>query len=119
MTAQNLLALAGELPGDPACEDLSKLDAVLARPCARYLGREVCGTDWLKAAAMLETAVRLRPLEKHNDLFAWVIARVFLDMNGHWLDAPPEAALDLVSDSRHGRVTVPQIAARLRKWAAG
>ncbi|WP_328373731.1 fic family toxin-antitoxin system, toxin component (plasmid) [Streptomyces sp. NBC_00445] len=118
LTAQNLLTLAGELPGDPACEDLSKLDAILARPRAHYLGRDVCGTDWLKAAAMLETAVRLRPLAEHNDLFAWVVARVFLDMNGHPLHAPPEAALDLVSDSRHDRVTVPQIAARLRKWAA-
>jgi hypothetical protein len=43
-------------PDDPACEDLSKLDAILARPRARCLGRDVCGTDWLKAAAMLETA---------------------------------------------------------------
>lgn len=117
LTAQHLLAIAGELPDDPACEDLSVLDSILARPRAHYLGRDVCGTDWLKAAAMLETAARLRPLEQHNDVFAWAVARVFLDMNGHPLDAPPQAALELVADSRDGRATVPQIAARLRVWS--
>ncbi|WP_329295977.1 fic family toxin-antitoxin system, toxin component [Streptomyces sp. NBC_01455] len=118
LTTQHLLSLAGELPDDPACDDLSVLDSILARPRARYLGRDVCGSDWLKAAAMLETAARLRPLERHNDIYAWVIARVFLDMNGHHLGAPPDEALKLVAASRDERVSVPEIAARLRAWSA-
>jgi hypothetical protein len=36
LTVPHLLSIAGELPDDPACEDLSKLDAILARPRARY-----------------------------------------------------------------------------------
>jgi prophage maintenance system killer protein len=118
LTTPHLLSIASELPDDPACEDLSKLDSILARPRANYLGRDVCGTDWLKAAAMLETTARLRPLERHNDLFAWSVAFVFLDMNGHPLNAPADDALSLVADSREDRVTVPQVAAQLRKWAA-
>ena len=118
LTTQHLLTIASELPDDPACDDLSKLDAILARPRAHYLGRDVCGTDFLKAAAMLETAARLRPLERHNDVFAWSVAFVFLDMNGHEIHAPADDALALVIDSREDRVTVPQIAAQLRKWAS-
>jgi death-on-curing protein len=117
LSTPHLLTIASEVPDDPACEDLSKLDAILARPRAHYLGRDVCANDWIKAAAMLETAARLRPLERHNDLFAWACARVFLDLNGHPLDAPPAAALALVEDSREDRITVVQIAAQLRKWA--
>jgi hypothetical protein len=83
---------------------------------ARWVG-VVCGTDWLKATATLETAARLRPLEVHNNVFAWPIARVFLELNGHVLQGAPADALALVAASREDRITVPQIAAQLRKWA--
>jgi prophage maintenance system killer protein len=55
-------------------------------------------------------------LEDHNDLFAWVIARIFLDMNDHPLKAPPDDALTLAAHSREDRITVPQIASQLRRW---
>jgi prophage maintenance system killer protein len=66
---------------------------------------------------MLETAARLRPLEDHNDLFAWSIARVFLELNGHTIQGATADALALAADSSEDLVTVPQIAAQLRKWA--
>jgi death-on-curing protein len=106
LTTPYVLSIAGEIPLDPQCDDLSKMDAILALPCAHYLGRDVCGTDWLKAAAMLETAARLRPLEVHNDVFAWSIARVFPELNGHVLQGAPADALALVAASREDRITV-------------
>jgi death-on-curing protein len=117
LTTPYLLNIAGEIPLDHQYDDLSKMDAILARPRAHYPGRDVCGTNWLKAAAMLETAARLRPLEDHNDAFAWSIARVFLELNGHALLGASADALALVADSREVRITVPQIATQLRTWA--
>ncbi|MFC9077946.1 hypothetical protein ACFTY7_13100 [Streptomyces sp. NPDC057062] len=46
------------------------LDAVCARVQAHHMGRDVYASDWLKAAAMLETITLHEPLEAKNDFFA-------------------------------------------------
>lgn len=46
------------------------------------MGRDVYASDWLKAAAMLETVALHEPLEAKNEFFAWLVAETFLNTNG-------------------------------------
>ncbi|TKA02238.1 hypothetical protein [Actinacidiphila oryziradicis] len=90
LTPQELLQVAQTLPGDPACHDLGVLDGICARARARYMGRDVYGSDWLKAAAMLESTALHEPLEDKNLFFAWLVAEVFLNTNGIYMQYEPE-----------------------------
>ncbi|MFE9446727.1 hypothetical protein ACFYO2_49620, partial [Streptomyces sp. NPDC006602] len=69
LTPQELLQIAQTLSGDPACLDLGVLDAACARVQAHYMDRDVYASDWLKAAAMLETITLHEPLEAKNAFF--------------------------------------------------
>jgi len=117
LTPQELLQVAQTLPGDPACRDLGVLDGICARVCARYMGRDVYGSDWLKAAAMLESTALHEPLEDKNLFFAWLVAEAFLNTNGVYMSYEPEDALALVLRAKHKSAGVQEIAAQLRAWA--
>jgi death-on-curing protein len=117
LTPQELLQVAQTLPGDPACHDLGVLDGICARAQARYMGRDVYGSDWLKAAAMLESTALHEPLEDKNLFYAWLVAEVFLNTNGIYMHYEPEDALALVLRAKHKSAGVQEIAAQLRAWA--
>ncbi|MER6205955.1 fic family toxin-antitoxin system, toxin component [Streptomyces sp. NPDC001642] len=117
LTPQELLQIAQTLPGDPDCLDLGVLDAVCARAQAHYMGRDVYASDWLKAAAMLESIALHEPLEARNSFFAWLVAETFLNTNGVTLDYKPEEALALVMRASRKDARVQELAAQLRAWA--
>jgi death-on-curing protein len=117
LTPQELLQVAQTLPGDPACHDLGVLDGICARARARYMGRDVYGSDWLKAAAMLESTALHEPLEDKNLFFAWLVAEVFLNTNGIYMQYEPEDALALVLRAKHKSAGVQEVAAQLRARA--
>ncbi|WP_055591467.1 hypothetical protein [Peterkaempfera griseoplana] len=117
LDARLLLDIASRLDGDPACDDLGVLVAVEARHRAVLMGREVYGSDWLKAGAILEELARHPCLEAQNWVFAWAATQAFLAANGHTLDYKPAAALALVRDAGAHRIGVRQIAVQLRDWA--
>ncbi len=119
LTPQELLQIAQSLPGDPDCLDLGVLDAVCARVRAHYMGRDVYASDWLKAAAMLETVALHEPLEAKNEFFAWLSAETFLNTNGQYLHYEPEEALTLVMRTKHKGARVQEVAAQLRAWSTG
>ncbi|MEU5438739.1 fic family toxin-antitoxin system, toxin component [Streptomyces sp. NPDC020719] len=119
LTPQELLQIAQTLPGDPACLDLGVLDAVCARVQAHYMGRDVYASDWLKAAAMLETIALHEPLEAKNEFFAWLVAETFLSTNGQTMRYEPEEALALVIRAKLKGARVQEVAAQLRAWSAG
>lgn len=83
------------------------------------MGRDVYASDWLKAAAMLETIVLHEPLEAKNEFFAWLVAETYLNTNGVTLDYEPEEALALVMRAKHKGARVQEIAAQLRAWSTG
>jgi prophage maintenance system killer protein len=116
LTPEELLHVAQTLPGDPACVDLGILDAACARTRACYMGRDVYSSDWLKAAALLQTLALHESLEAHNPMFAWLSAEVFLNSNLIYLQYEAKDALALVVDAGHKRAGVQEIAARLRSW---
>ncbi|MBQ1092841.1 fic family toxin-antitoxin system, toxin component [Streptomyces sp. B93] len=113
-----LLHAAELLDGDPQVDDYGPLYAAVARVNARAMERDIYGSPYLRAAALLQTLVRLPCLEHSNEAFAWHATEAYLALNGHGLDYPPKAAVALVRDAASGALGVARIARRLRDWAA-
>jgi death-on-curing protein len=117
LDASDLLVLAAAVTGgDLVVRDLGLLDSAAHRPQATVLGVEAYDTLWLKAAAMMESIIRNRPLAEGNWRLGWVAAVTFCDINGWWVDADEDAALDLVREVDRGAIEVPAIAAHLEAW---
>lgn len=95
--------------------DYSALVAAVARhrvdtPSADVTAPDAC---W-RAAALLETIVLQRPLPDRNELYGHGVAASYLAASGAHIDAFTEQWLDLVDDIRALRVSVHNIADRLR-----
>lgn len=118
LDAGDLLVLATAVTGgDLVVRDLGLLDSAAHRPRATVLGVEAYDTLWLKAASLLDSIVRTRPLVEGNWRLAWVAVVAFCDINGWWVDADEEDALDLVRALGREQTDVPGMAARLEAWA--
>ena len=118
LDASDLLMLAAAVVGgDLVVRDLGLLDAAAYRPRATVLGVEAYDTVWLKAAALLDSVVRTRPLAEGNWRLGWVAAVAMCDLNGWWIDADEDDALELVGKVGKGAVEVPQLARQLQAWA--
>jgi death-on-curing protein len=118
LDAGDLLVLAAAVTGgDLVVRDLGLLDAAAHRPRATVLGVQAYDTLWLKSAALLDSIVRTRPLAEGNWRLGWVAAVTFCDVNGWWLDADDDEALDLVREVGRGALEVPGMAVRLAAWA--
>ncbi|MFE1879643.1 fic family toxin-antitoxin system, toxin component [Streptomyces diastatochromogenes] len=113
-----LLHAAELLPGDPQVDDLGPLYAAVARVNARAMERDIYGSLYLKAAALLQTLAKLPPLEHSGDAFAWHSTEAYLALNGCRLDYPPKEAVTLVRDAASGALGVGLIGRQLRAWRA-
>lgn len=111
-----LLHAAELLPGDPQVDDYGPLFAAVARVNARALDRDINGSLYLKAAALLQTLARLPCLEHSNEAFAWHSTEAYLSLNGYRLDYPPKEAVSLVQDAASGALGVALVARQLRAW---
>lgn len=117
LDASDLLVLAAAVTGgDLVVRDLGLLDSAAHRPQATVLGVEAYDTLWLKAAALMESIIRNRPLAEGNWRLGWVAAVTFCDINAWWVDADEDAALDLVREVDRGVIEVPAVAAHLESW---
>lgn len=112
-----LLHSAGLLPGDPQVDDYGPLYAAVARVNARAMERDVYGSVYLKAAALLQTLVKLPCLEHSNEPFSWHCTEAYLAINGRRLDYPPKEAVSLVRDAASGLTGVGLIGRQLRSWS--
>ncbi|MER6038306.1 fic family toxin-antitoxin system, toxin component [Streptomyces sp. NPDC001835] len=111
-----LLHAAELLPGDPQVDDYGPLYAAVARVNARAMERDIYGSVYLKAAALLQTLARLPCLEHSNEAFAWHSTEAYLTLNGYQLDYPPKEAVALVRDAASGAAGVGLIGRQLRAW---
>jgi death-on-curing protein len=119
LDASDLLVLATAVTGgDLVVRDLGLLDAAAHRPRATVLGVEAYDTLWTKAASLLDSIVRSRPLAQGNWRLGWVAAVTLCDINGWWIDADEDDALELVRHVGRGQLDVPDAAGRLASWAA-
>lgn len=112
-----LLHAAELLPGDPQVDDYGPLYAAAARVNARALEHDVYGSIHLRAAALLQTLVRLPCLEHSNEAFAWHATEAYLGLNGYRLDYAPKEAVALVRDAASGATGVGLIGRQLRTWS--
>ncbi|MES5824532.1 fic family toxin-antitoxin system, toxin component [Streptomyces sp. RG80] len=112
-----LLHAAELLPGDPQVDDLGPLYAATARVNARALERDVYGSLYLKAAALLQTLARLPCLEHSNEAFAWHCTEAYLLLNGCPLEYPPKEAVALVRNVASGTLGVGLAGRQLRAWS--
>ncbi|MFE6270444.1 fic family toxin-antitoxin system, toxin component [Streptomyces goshikiensis] len=111
-----LLEVAQEkLPGDPDVVDFGALEAARARHCAVVMGTTVYPEPHHRAAALLQSLVRLPALEHSNELYAAVIASAFLNASGRTVKVSTDQAVDLVRQTANGR-DVRDIAAALTTW---
>ncbi|MFC5720479.1 toxin Doc [Streptomyces gamaensis] len=100
-----------------AVRDYSGLVAAVARHRVNTPSLDESNPDacW-RAATLFETVVLLRPLPSHNEFFAYGIAVAYARASGETIDAPYEHWRDLVHDVQAQRLTVFDIADRLRSW---
>jgi death-on-curing protein len=111
-----LLHSAELLDGDPQIDDYGPLYAAVARVNARAMERDIYGSPYLKAAALLQTLAKLPCLEHSGEAFAWHATEAYLILNGRQLDYAPKAAVALVRDAVTGTLGVARIARQLRDW---
>jgi death-on-curing protein len=117
LDAADLLMIATTVVGgDLVLRDPGLLDAAAYRPQATVLGAEAYPTLWLKAAALMDSLVRTRPLAEGNWRLAWLATVTFCDLNGWWIDADEDAALDVVRQVGRGEAEVPEVAHWLETW---
>ncbi|MFE3864774.1 fic family toxin-antitoxin system, toxin component [Streptomyces goshikiensis] len=111
-----LLEIAQEkLPGDPDVVDFGALEAARARHCAVVMGTTVYPEPHHRAAALLQSLVRLPALEHSNELYAAAIAAAFLNASGRTVKVSTDQAVDLVRQTTNG-LDVRDIAAALTTW---
>jgi death-on-curing protein len=119
LDASDLLVLATAVTGgDLVVRDLGLLDAAAHRPRATVLGVEAYETLWIKAAALMDSIVRSRPLAQGNWRLGWVAAVTLCDINGWWIDADEDEALDLVRQLGRGQLDIRAAGDRLADWAS-
>ncbi len=121
LSLDDALEVARLVTGEPArVRDFADLDAALTLPRQTRDGRELFPGIWDKAAALMESLGRSYALIDGNKRLTWNATWFFLGVNGHPLAEPldEEAAFQFMYDLVRGRVTAPDIAERLREFAA-
>ncbi|WOP07070.1 fic family toxin-antitoxin system, toxin component [Streptomyces cyaneofuscatus] len=113
-----LLHAAELLPGDPQVDDYGTLYAAVARVNARALERDIYGSLYLQAGALLQTLARLPCLEHSNEAYAWHCAEAYLTLNGCRLEYRPKEAVALARDAASGVKGVGLLGRQLRAWSA-
>lgn len=116
-TSDLLLLATAVSSGDVNVRDSGLLDVAAYRPRAEVLGIPAYETLWLKAATLLDSIVRTRPLHDGNWRLGWVAAVTMCDMNGWWVDADEDDALALVRTVARDAAELPQIAWYLENWS--
>ncbi|MEU9253681.1 toxin Doc [Streptomyces sp. NPDC048270] len=95
--------------------DYSGLVAAVARHRVNTPALETGKPDaYWRAAALLEQIVLLRPLPARNEYFAFGIAYAYLRASGEDVDTAFEPWRALITDIRSLRLSVYDVAARLR-----
>jgi death on curing protein len=115
LTLEDLLALAADL-GVPVVRDLGLLDAAAKRPQTTLFGRDAYAGIHEKAAVLLESLTRNHALVDGNKRLGWLATYVFYALNGLQLEAPDNAAYDLVIAVSTGSLVFNESAHRLEGW---
>ncbi|MFF8880776.1 toxin Doc [Streptomyces flaveolus] len=98
-----------------AVRDYSGLVAAVARHRVNTPHMEVGQPDaFWRAAALLEQLILLRPLPARNEYFAYGVAVAYIRASGETIDSSYEPWRHLITDIRALRLTVYDVADRMR-----
>lgn len=99
--------------------DYSALVAAVARHRVNTPSLDETSPDaFWRAAALLEQIVLLRPLPARSELFGYGVATAYIEASGESMEAGYELWRDLIADIQALRLTVYDVADRLRSWRA-
>jgi death-on-curing protein len=112
---EDLLRLVADLAVGPV-RDLGLLDSAAHRPGAVLYGREAYPGLDQKAAALLDSLVGNHALVDGNKRLGWLAVVVFYGLNDVDLDAPDDAAYELVMSVARRELSIDEIAATLALW---
>jgi death on curing protein len=120
ITAEQALRIArAAVGGRIEVRDVGLLEAAVHRPRTSVLGQDAYPDLLTKAAALLHSLARNRPLVDGNKRLAWLATYVFCAKNGIELDPDDEAAFELVMAVAPGDIDdVDEIARVLATFAA-
>lgn len=118
LSLENLQEIVDEY-GLQAVRDIGLLDSAAHRPQTSVFGEDAYPTLDEKAAVLLESIVRNHPLIDGNKRLGWLAVYVFYGRNGVVLDAPFDAAYDLVIGVATGEFDYHQVATVLSSWTTG
>ena len=104
--------------GQALIRDPGLLASAAARPMSGFGDYEAYPSLDEKVAALLHSLVRNHALVDGNKRLGWTAVVVFYDINGYALEAPDDAAYDLVIAVAEGRLEVADIAVSLASWTA-
>ncbi|MCX4489814.1 toxin Doc [Streptomyces anulatus] len=97
--------------------DYSALVAAVARHRVNTPNLDESAPDaFWRAAALLEQIVLVRPLPARSELFGYGVATAYIEASGELVDAAYEPWRDLIMDIQALRLTVFDVASRLRSW---
>lgn len=111
---EDLLLLTRRLGVGPV-HDIGLLDAACARSRSSAFGSDAYPALESKAAALLHSLAWNHALADGNKRLAWLVAVVFLDLNGCTVDLADDDAFDLVMEASQGGLDVIAIADALRR----
>jgi len=115
LTLEDVLALIDDLGVGPI-RDIGLLDSAVYRPQATVFGGDAYPDIDQKAAVLLESLVRNHALVDGNKRIGWLATVVFYGLNNIELEAPDDAAYDLVIAIASSAITYQEAAAHLAKW---
>ncbi|GKV70925.1 type II toxin-antitoxin system death-on-curing family toxin [Pseudarthrobacter sp. NCCP-2145] len=95
--------------------DVGLLASALVRPATTVLGAEAYPELVVKAAALLESVVRFRPLVDGNKRTAWTLMVLLLWINGYRHDFNTDEGFDLVVGVAAGAIDLPNAAAEISR----
>jgi death-on-curing protein len=104
------------LGAEPEVRDHGLLESALARLQATAFGQDAYPTIHEKAAALLHSLARNHALVDGNKRLGWLATYTFYAINGIDLDAPTDAAYELVIAVTQELADVAKIAQQLRSW---
>ncbi len=96
--------------------DVGLLESAAHRPTTALWGADACPTLFLKAAALLDSVVNHHGLVDGNKRLGWLATVVFVDLNGVLVEAPDDAASDLVLTGASRGAILSRISDALEAW---
>src|SRR5213592_2865985 len=90
--------------------DIGLLASALARPATTVMGTEAYPQLPMKAAALLESVARFRPLIDGNKRTAWTLMVLMLWINGYRHNFSTDEAFDLVVGVAAGKIALERSA---------